>query len=69
MGPIWGRHHPGGPHVGPMNFAIWELNAILNMIWMAAKTAKMLTRIGIETHYIALKTRYDFFPRENVDNN
>ena len=24
MGPIWGRKDPGGPHVGPMNFAIWE---------------------------------------------
>ena len=24
MGPIWGRQSPGGPHVGPMNFAIWE---------------------------------------------
>ena len=23
MGPIWGRQVPGGPHVGPMNFAIW----------------------------------------------
>ena len=23
MGPTWGRHDPGGPHVGPMNFAIW----------------------------------------------
>ena len=23
MGPIWGRQEPGGPHVGPMNFAIW----------------------------------------------
>ena len=23
MGPIWGRHDPGGPHVGPMNFPIW----------------------------------------------
>ena len=22
MGPIWGREDPGGPHVGPMNFAI-----------------------------------------------
>ena len=22
MGPIWGRQDPGGPHVGPMNFAI-----------------------------------------------
>ena len=22
MGPIWGRQDPGGPHVGPINFAI-----------------------------------------------
>ena len=26
MGPAWGRQDPGGPHVGPMNFAIWELS-------------------------------------------
>ena len=25
MGPIWRRQDPGGPHVGPMNFAIWVL--------------------------------------------
>ena len=25
MGPIWGRQDPGGPHVVPMNFAIWGL--------------------------------------------
>ena len=24
MGSIWARQDPGGPHVGPMNFAIWE---------------------------------------------
>ena len=24
MGPIWGRQDPGGPHVVPMNFAIWK---------------------------------------------
>ena len=23
MGPIWGQQDPGGPHVGPKNFAIW----------------------------------------------
>ena len=23
MGPTWGRQGPGGPHVGPMIFAIW----------------------------------------------
>ena len=23
IGPIWGRQDPDGPHVGPMNFAVW----------------------------------------------
>ena len=32
MGPNWGRQDPGGPHVGPMNLAIWEFSVILN-IW------------------------------------
>ena len=26
MGPIWGRHASGGPHVGPINFAIWDVS-------------------------------------------
>ena len=26
MGPIWCRQDPGGPHVGPMNLAIWVVN-------------------------------------------
>ena len=26
MGPTWGRQDPGGPHVGPMNPAIWVEN-------------------------------------------
>ena len=25
MGPIWGQQDPGGPHVGPMNFATWDI--------------------------------------------
>ena len=25
MGPIRGRQDPGGPHVGPMSFAIWVI--------------------------------------------
>ena len=25
MEPTWGRQDPDGPHVGPMNFAIWDL--------------------------------------------
>ena len=37
MGPIWGRQDPGGPHVGPVNFAIWECFTecgwVLKMSW------------------------------------
>ena len=29
MEPIWDRKDPGGPHVGPMNFAIWGAYIIL----------------------------------------
>ena len=29
MGPTWGRQDPGGPHVGPMKFAIWDMQMIL----------------------------------------
>ena len=25
MGPIWGQHDPGEPHVGPMNFAVCDV--------------------------------------------
>ena len=32
MGPNWGRQDPGGPHVGPMNFAIWAIrDEIINI--------------------------------------
>ena len=33
MGHIWGRQDPGGPHVGPMNFVIWECLAISKQQW------------------------------------
>ena len=29
MGPIWGRQDPGGPHVGPINFFIWDSKSYL----------------------------------------
>ena len=35
MGPIWGRHDPGGPHVGPMNFAIWGACKIQVASWVS----------------------------------
>ena len=30
MGPIWGWQNPGGPHVVPMNFAIWAGSQYVN---------------------------------------
>ena len=29
MGPIWGRQDPGGPLVGPINFAIWVFSLFM----------------------------------------
>ena len=30
MGPSWGRQDPGGPHVGHINFAVWDLFILHN---------------------------------------
>ena len=35
MGPTWGREDPGGPHVGPMNFAVWDVGVAIMMYWSA----------------------------------
>ena len=43
MGPIWGRQDPGGPHVGSMNFAIWDVEVLLCMA-NALHTAGKQTR-------------------------
>ena len=34
MGPIWDRQGPGGPHVGPMNFAIWDSLPRITSKWI-----------------------------------
>ena len=34
VGPIWGRQDPGGPHVGPKNFAIWEQTEAGDTSWL-----------------------------------
>ena len=31
MGPIWDRQDPGGPHVGPMNFALYVNISVGNL--------------------------------------
>ena len=46
MGPIWGRQDPGGPHVGPMNFAVWDLIEVFvtNVDYLVYRTVSF-------THY------------------
>ena len=45
MGPIWGRQDPGGPHVGPMNFAIWDVKQ--KEVWLNIITRGKLYSNGI----------------------
>ena len=44
MGPIWGRQDPGGPHVGPMDFAIW---VILNVFIMMCNEIHLRVLPGV----------------------
>ena len=53
MGPIWGRHDPAGPHVGPMNLAIW---AIMNKSWGSSQYSDADLTISI------IKIRSDHRP-------
>ena len=43
MRPIWGRQDPGGPHVDPMNFAIWEDVSMVVLWWIQT----MQSNLGI----------------------
>ena len=53
MGPIWGRQGPGGPHVGPMNFAIWPV--LQRLQWCAQYGWLMPGEWLSPSHQIALK--------------
>ena len=75
MGPIWGRQDPGAPHIGPMNFTIWELDKVCIFAFLASKcrgvcniTPISLWKGAIEYSYIKtdceihllLENRHDF---------
>ena len=36
VGPTWGRQDPGGPHVGPMNFANWVFVGFIYYRWWSS---------------------------------
>ena len=47
MGPIWGRQDPGGPHVGPMDYAVWAVTMVQLQQGFAFKNnTPWLTREG-----------------------
>ena len=48
MGLIWGRQDPGGPHVGPMNFAIWAVLLCYTHISCYAPLCCKMTWLYIE---------------------
>ena len=61
MGPIWGRQDPGGPHVGPMEFAIWEAS-------IGISTGLLLNEpLGTNYSDIWIKLQ-QFHPRKGVWN-
>ena len=47
MGPIWGRHYPGGTYVGPMDFAIWATMKIISK-WPISRKIPPLFRNDID---------------------
>ena len=60
MGPIWGRQDPGGPHVGPMNFAIWVdtmRNRVDNIVYSELPTDS-LAPLGVMTSAGTVMTKF-----------
>ena len=53
MGPIWGCQDPGGPHVGPINFAIWE---VTHVVILLENKIICLTHCGPVLPYRSLST-------------
>ena len=51
MGPIWGRQDPGGPHVGPMNFAIWVLHQPSIQCLLLKHHSTLSFAVKRSTHY------------------
>ena len=60
MGPIWGRQDPDGPHVGPMNFAIWEVI----MYWVHALYLKHCDWKQIQQMYWFIPCHVEFVFRK-----
>ena len=71
MGPIWGRQDPGGPHVGPMNFAIWDAQVkiylihIYHIYFTANQTINFNNITWLILKYIEAQTKWATFCKQN----
>ena len=50
MGLIWGRQDPDGPHVDPMNFAIWVMSTVKRISVGIAVILSNSTEMGFFYH-------------------
>ena len=50
MGPIWGRQDPGGPHVGPMNFVLWDAMGHYSLFYSSGYSRVALVTGGENRH-------------------
>ena len=57
MGPIWGWQDPDGPHVGPMNIAIW---VVLSHVWSTRDKSCYLLSL-----YFTVNDREDIYWKSN----
>ena len=53
LGPIWGQQDPGGPYVGPINFAIW-----VPMESIGIKQTAMIWRSGMCDLYLDAQNNF-----------
>ena len=54
MGPIWGRQDRGGPHVGPVNLAIWGALKKTSTVYFKFQTIHIHVSILICSQNLAL---------------
>ena len=66
MGSIWVRQDPGGPHVGPVNLAIWVCRDILEFmmrcVWISCFSASTW-----EIHYLDLEVKQHRYHVHGMD--
>ena len=68
MGPIWGQQDPGGPHVGPMNFALWDMIihirehiSWMNALWLKQNAVILQMTFSLLTGYLDILNEISLF--------